>query len=108
MSGDCLSAVKNFRRKKIIYYCHTIPRYLFDQRETYEKKVPKSMLMVYQYMTSKFRREYLKDLRKIKILVTNSKNTQKRIKTFTKRDADILYPPVDTDFFKPAKNTEKK
>ncbi len=108
MSGDCLSAVKNFRRKKIIYYCHTIPRYLFDQRETYEKKVPKSMLMVYQYMTSKFRREYLKDLRKIKILVTNSKNTQKRIKTFTKRDADILYPPVDTDFFKPAKNAEKK
>lgn len=108
MSGDCLSAVKNFRRKKIIYYCHTIPRYLFDQRETYEKKVPKSMLMVYQYMTSKFRREYLKDLRKIKILVTNSKNTQKRIKTFTKRDANILYPPVDTDFFKPAKNAEKK
>lgn len=108
MSGDCLSAVKNFRRKKIIYYCHTIPRYLFDQREAYERKVPKSMLMVYQYMTNKFRKAYLKDLKKIKILLTNSKNTQKRIKTFTKRDATILYPPVDTDFFKPADTREKK
>lgn len=108
MSGDCLSAVKNFKRKKIIYYCHTIPRYLFDQREAYEKKVPKSMLMVYQHMTNKFRREYLHDLAKIKILVTNSKNTQKRIKTFTHRDAEILYPPVDTDFFAPAEKKEKK
>jgi len=59
-------------------------------------------------MTSKFRREYLKDMKKIKILLTNSKNTQKRIKTFIKRDADILYPPVDTDFFKPDNNTKKK
>lgn len=108
MSGDCLPAVKNFKRKKIIYYCHTVPRYLFDQREAYEKKVPKSMLMVYQYMTRRFRQDYLKDLRKVKILLTNSKNTQKRIKIFTKRDADILYPPVDTDFFCPAKITNKK
>jgi len=108
MSGDCLSAVKNFKRKKIMYYCHTIPRYLFDQREAYEKKVPKSMLMVYQYMTSRFRAEYLKDLRKIKILITNSKNTQKRIKTFTKRDAIILYPPVDTDFFTAAQEDKRQ
>lgn len=99
MSGDCLSAVKHFKRKKIIYYCHTIPRYLFDQKEAYEKKVPKSMLMAYQYMTKRFRKAYLKDLKKIHMLVTNSKNTQKRIKVFTKRDAEILYPPVDTTFF---------
>lgn len=107
MSGDCLSAVKNFKRKKVIYYCHTIPRYLFDQKEAYEKKVPKSMLMVYQYMTHTFRKSYLEDLKKIKILLTNSKNTQKRIKTFTKRDATILYPPVDTDFFKPTTQDEQ-
>lgn len=107
MSGDCLSAVKNFKGKNIIYYCHTIPRYLFDQRETYEKKVPKSMLMVYQHMTKKFRSEYLKDLKKIQTLLTNSKNTQNRIKTFTKRDSIILYPPVDTEFFLPSKDSKK-
>ncbi|MFA6080095.1 MAG: glycosyltransferase [Candidatus Gracilibacteria bacterium] len=106
MSGDCLSAVKHFKRKKIIYYCHTIPRYLFDQKETYEKKVPKSMLFAYQRMTKRFRKAYLKDLKKIHTLVTNSKNTQKRIKVFTKRDAQILYPPVDTTFFTPLLSDE--
>ncbi len=62
LSGDCLSAIEHFQGKKILYYCHTIPRYLFDQREEYEKKVPKIMLYVYQFMTSRFKRAYLRDL----------------------------------------------
>ena len=101
LSGDCLSAIEHFQGKKILYYCHTIPRYLFDQREEYEKKVPKIMLYVYQFMTARFKKAYLRDLSKINNLLTNSKNTQKRIKYFTGRDADILYPPVDTAFFCP-------
>ncbi len=108
MSGDCLSAIKHFHGKKILYYCHTIPRYLFDQREEYEKKVPKIMLYVYQFMTSRFKKAYLADLSGIKNLVTNSKNTQKRIKYYTGRDADILYPPVDTEFFCPNQEPTKK
>ena len=108
LSGDCLSSVWHFEGKKVIYYCHTIPRYLFDQREEYEKKVPKAMLYVYQFMTSRFKRAYLRDLGKIKTLVTNSKNTQKRIKFFTDRDADILYPPVDTDYFCPDNSPREK
>lgn len=101
LSGDCLSATGHFQGKKILYYCHTIPRYLFDQREQYEQKVPKAILPLYRVMTAVFRKAYLRDLSSIKKLLTNSKNTQKRIKTFTDRDADILYPPVDTDFFCP-------
>lgn len=107
-SGDCLSAVRHFEGKNILYYCHTIPRYLFDQREEYERKVPKIMLHVYQVMTAMFKRAYLRDLGRIEKLLTNSKNTQKRIKTFTNRDADILYPPVDTEFFNPWQNSVQK
>jgi glycosyltransferase involved in cell wall biosynthesis len=59
-------------------------------------------------MTKGFRSAYLKDLKKLHTLVTNSKNTQKRIKIFTKRDAQILYPPVDTDFFSPAKDIKEQ
>lgn len=107
LSGDCLSAVHHFRDKKILYYCHTIPRYLFDQKEEYERKVPKIMLHVYQVMTAIFKRAYLRDLGLIEKLITNSKNTQARIKTFTGRDADILYPPVDTSFFNPGSIPER-
>jgi len=58
-------------------------------------------------MTSIFKRAYLRDLGLIEKLITNSKNTQARIKTFTGRDADILYPPVDTGFFNPGTSLEK-
>lgn len=108
LSGDCLSATRHFEGKKILYYCHTIPRYLFDQREQYEQKVPKIILYPYRLLTSLFRRAYLHDLSKIESLLTNSKNTQKRIKTFTGRDAEILYPPVDTDFFCPGDKQQEK
>lgn len=108
LSGDCLSATGHFQGKKIVYYCHTIPRYLFDQREQYEQKVPKAILPLYRVMTSVFRKAYLRDLSSIKNLLTNSKNTQKRIKTFTDRDADILYPPVDADFFCPPEIPQEK
>lgn len=107
LSGDCLSSVRHFHDKKVLYYCHTIPRYLFDQKEEYERKVPKIMLLVYQVMTAVFKRAYLRDLGLIEKLITNSKNTQTRIKTFTGRDADILYPPVDTAFFTPSENPER-
>ncbi len=107
LSGDCLSAVHNFKGKNILYYCHTIPRYLFDQKEEYEKKIPKIMLYTYQFMTSRFKRAYLRDLSQIENLLTNSSNTQKRIKNFTGRNAEILYPPVDTAFFKPGESPEK-
>lgn len=107
LSGDCLSAVHNFKGKNILYYCHTIPRYLFDQKEEYEKKIPKIMLYTYQFMTSRFKKAYLRDLSLIEKLITNSGNTQKRIKNFTGRDAQILYPPVDTGFFRPGESVGK-
>ena len=108
LSGDCLSATRHFEGKKVLYYCHTIPRYLFDQREQYEQKVPKIILYPYRFLTSLFRKAYLRDLGKIEYLLTNSKNTQKRIKTFTDRDAEILYPPVDTDFFCTTETQQEK
>jgi glycosyltransferase involved in cell wall biosynthesis len=106
-SGDCLSAIHHFKGKKILYYCHTIPRYLFDQRTEYEKKVPKIILPLYRFMTKRFKKAYLHDLGNIETLITNSKNTQKRIRDFTGRDADILYPPVDTDYFRPETNSQQ-
>ena len=43
---------------------------------------------------------YERDIRKMDLVLTNSKNTQTRIKNFLWIDAKILYPPVDVDVFK--------
>lgn len=66
------------------------------------------MLYAYQSMTTLFKKSYLRDLGKIEHLITNSKNTQKRIKTYTNRDAAILYPPVDTEYFCPGNTLIEK
>lgn len=107
-SGDCLTALRHFTDKKILYYCHTIPRYLFDQKQAYEDKVPKTILYFYRFFTRIFEKEYLKNIKKINCILTNSKNTQKRILDYTGCHATILYPPVDTAFFTPSeKNTQQ-
>lgn len=48
-----------------------------------------------------FRFLYERDLKKIDLILTNSKNTQARIKKYLWYDSEVLYPPVDTEKFVP-------
>lgn len=99
-SGDCISAVRNCSgESKKIYYCHTPPRYIYDLHELYLKKVPLYLRPFFKIACKIFRYLYEKDLSRMDVILTNSKNTQKRIKAFTGYDSYILYPPVDTSRF---------
>ena len=42
---------------------------------------------------------YLRDVKKMDLILTNSKNTQARIKKYLGLESHILYPPVDLDKF---------
>lgn len=100
-SWDCTIAVRNARKDaKKIYYCHTPPRYLYDQYDRYISKINPILKPAYILTAKLFKYLYEKDLEKFDLILTNSKNTQKRIKKFTWKDSKILYPPVDTDEFK--------
>ncbi len=102
-SWDCLSAVRNCNKEtKKIYYCHTPPRYLFDQKNEYLKKVNFFLKPIYKILFLIFKWIYFNDLKKIDFIYVNSKNTQNRLKKFTWKDSIIIYPPTDTDFFKPS------
>ena len=39
--------------------------------------------------------------------VANSKNVARRIQKYYRREADVIYPPVDTEFFRPAADLPK-
>lgn len=100
-SGDSISWVRNCNKnQKKIYYCHTPPRYLYDLHEIYLKKVPLIMRPIFKLACFIFRKLYENDIKKMDLILTNSKNTQKRIKNFLWIDSEILYPPVDLDLFK--------
>ncbi len=100
-SWDCLWAVRNIVPwTKTIYYCHTPPRYLYDLRNDYLKKVPFYLKFAFNFLSTIFRKMYELDIKKIDLILTNSKNTQNRIKDFLWLDSKVLYPPVDLKQFK--------
>lgn len=100
-SWDSISAVRNCKKEtKKIYYCHTPPRYLYDLHDLYLKKVPILLKPVFKVFCYIFKKMYESDIKKMDLILTNSKNTQKRIKDFLWIESQILYPPVDMDLFK--------
>lgn len=95
-SWDSISAVWNCtKNQKKIYYCHTPPRYLYDLHELYLEKVPKYFKWIFKLSCYIFRKMYERDISKMDLILTNSINTQVRIKNFLWVDAEILYPPVN-------------
>lgn len=100
-SGDAISAVRNCSKNtKKIYYCHTPPRYLYDLKDIYLKKVPFLLKPAFLIVSYFFKKMYEKDIKKMDLILTNSINTQKRIKKFLALESQVLYPPVDLDLFK--------
>jgi len=82
-SGDCISAVRNCSPKsKKIFYCHTPPRYIYDLYEEYLKKTKWYSRPFFQLFAAWFKRLYEKDVSQMDIILTNSHNTQERIKKY--------------------------
>ena len=83
-SGDCLAGVRNVKKDaKKYYYCHTPPRYLFDQKETYLAKVPKMARFAYRILIFWYKKLYFSDIAQMNRIFTNSTNTKNRLLTFT-------------------------
>lgn len=100
-SWDSISAVRNCNKDtKKIYYCHTPPRYIYDLHKLYLKKVPFLLRPFFKLFCFVFKKMYERDVKKMDLILTNSINTQKRIKKFLWLDAKVLYPPVDLSEFK--------
>lgn len=100
-SWDCISAQRNCKKDaKKIYYCHTPPRYIYDLHELYLKKVPFLFKPTFKIFCFVFKIMYERDVKSMDLVLTNSINTQKRIKKFLWIDSTVLYPPVDLEKFK--------
>jgi glycosyltransferase involved in cell wall biosynthesis len=99
-SGDCLAALLNARDKTNIAYMHTPPRHLYDHyQETLARyNFFKKLIFVPFVWFNRWRFETL--AKKFDEIVTNSKNTQTRIKEYLKLSSIIAYPPCDTLPFK--------
>jgi len=78
-----------------ISYIHTPPRYLYGYETSinWQKYWP---LRVYARVVNHYLREYdFAAAQRPDILIANSENTKRRIKKFYRRDAKVVYPPVE-------------
>jgi glycosyltransferase involved in cell wall biosynthesis len=99
-SGDCLIALTRLRDKKNIAYMHTPPRHLYDAYKERLKSYPlwKKIIFVPFVWLNRWRFSYL--AKRLDVIVTNSKNTQTRIKEYLGFDSTVVYPPCNTLPFK--------
>lgn len=79
-----------------LYYCHTPVRAFYDMHNILLKRqslIARPLFIVWTAIHRSVSKYYMNYVERI---ITNSRNTQTRIKRFLKRDAKIIYPPIDT------------
>ncbi|MCC7279333.1 MAG: glycosyltransferase [Chromatiaceae bacterium] len=88
-------AVRRRRRGRNLLYCHTIPRFCFDLREHYMRKVPWIARPVLSALIAVVISKYTKALARMDVVVANSENVRNRLIRHFGRDAVVIHPPVD-------------
>jgi glycosyltransferase involved in cell wall biosynthesis len=92
----------------LICYCHTPVRYYWSHYEQYKKDpgFGKFNWVIRLLIPLFMPRQKVLDFRaaqKIDVFLANSTEVQERIKKYYKRSSTVLYPPVDTNRFEPAR-----
>ena len=82
-----------------IYYCHTPPRFLYDQREHFAHLTAGPAAPLKKLALARYQAGYLAAVDRMDVILANSKNIQARIARYLGRDSLVVYPPCDTGRF---------
>jgi len=96
----CPYAIKNAVGKRNILYCHTPPRYIYDQREFYLSRMPKWQRPLFLAAIKFLQPRYERAFAKMDRVLTNSEYVKARIKKYLNKEAIVVYPPCDTAAYK--------
>lgn len=87
------------KNERVLWYCHTPPREVYDLyevrmhgRSTTDKLVYAAMVKSYRFIAGGI-------VKKIEAIATNSENTKRRINKYFKRDATVVNPGIDYNLF---------
>jgi glycosyltransferase involved in cell wall biosynthesis len=85
-----------------INYCHTPTRFLWNDYIYAENEIIKPLRWLARLYFAWLRRWDLKAANAVDHFIANSKEVQTRIKTFYNRESIVIYPFVDTNYWKPS------
>ncbi len=99
-SHACAKAVRIEHGIPHLCYCHTPMRYAWDF-SVEARRFPRPLRPVARLGFASFRRWDRNKARNVTRFVANSRAVRDRIRRSYGRDAGVIHPPVDTDFFTP-------
>jgi glycosyltransferase involved in cell wall biosynthesis len=84
-----------------ICYCHTPMRYVWDQQETYFPHRDGMVARLRSMVLARLRRWDVDTADRVDSYVANSTFVADRVNRYYGRDAEVIHPPTDTEFFSP-------
>ncbi|HEX7181947.1 MAG TPA: glycosyltransferase [Thermoanaerobaculia bacterium] len=87
-------------------YCHTPMRYAWDQEHAYFPRRRGPAARVRSLILSRLRTWDVSSSSRVNLFVANSSFVARRIRSFYGREAEVLHPPVDVEFFTPGPASE--
>lgn len=91
-----------------ICYCHTPMRYIWDMYDQYRRQASLPEKLAMSCFKNYLRREDLASAEKVDHFIANSHFVAERIKRIYHRPAEVINPPVDTDYFRKFAGLERK
>jgi glycosyltransferase involved in cell wall biosynthesis len=83
-------------------YCHTPMRYAWDQEHAYFPRRSGMGALLRSVALSGLRTWDVSSSARVNVFVANSSFVARRIRTYYGREAEVLHPPVDVEYFSPA------
>lgn len=107
-SSYCVAkGAKAGRWAKHICYCHTPMRYVWHQKDYYQRKLDPIPRIIFEISASWLRSWDRKTSARPDRILANSRSVAFRIEKYYGRTADVVYPPVDTVFFCPVQKKRR-
>lgn len=98
--NNCLSSAWRVRGKRKIMYCHTPVRYAYDLKDYYYQQKSWWKKPLFLFFVFIARVIYQWGIKKMDIVLANSKNVQARLKKHCGVASTVVYPPIDTEKFR--------
>jgi glycosyltransferase involved in cell wall biosynthesis len=101
-SSSIAKGVRTRKNQLHICYCHSPMRYAWDLQEQYLKDagLNKGLKGMYaKYVLNKMKKWDVSNSENVDFFIANSNYIAQRIKRIYNREATVIYPPVDIEFF---------
>jgi glycosyltransferase involved in cell wall biosynthesis len=82
-----------------ILFCHTPPRFIYDQRDFYFSQVPFGLRFLLSGFIRYLQPRYEAAVDEMNVVIANSEHVRQRIQHFLGKDAVVVYPPCDIKRF---------